>query len=274
MSVAMSLHLDQVLVPAGRRDIDIEAVERLSESIKEIGLQHPITVRPHQAEFILVAGRHRLEAMRKLGETHIRATVADLDAIDSEMWEISENLHRCELSKLDRSENIDRWRDLSAAKVVQLAPPSGGAQPAERGLRKTAQELGIAREEVRQAEKIASIAPEAKQAARDAGLDDNATALLKAAKAPPQEQVAVIREIADRKANGLTKSRGAGMSRELASWRAAEAIARTLQQTLNREELTTFSLWLEQTTTSDILEQIGKIAGPDQDEFSHFEGEF
>lgn len=75
------------------------------------------------------------------------------------MWEIAENLHRSELTKLQRAEQIEEWRGL----VLQLATPS---QPAERGVRKTAEALGVDPAEVVRAEKIASITPEAKEAAR------------------------------------------------------------------------------------------------------------
>jgi hypothetical protein len=67
--------------------------------------------------------------------------------------------------------------ELKAAKVGQVDPPSGGAQPAEKGVRKVARELNLGRKDVKRAVKVASISPEAKQAALDAGLDDNRTAL-------------------------------------------------------------------------------------------------
>jgi hypothetical protein len=62
-----------------------------------------------------------------------------------------------------------------------------------------ARDLGITREEVRRAKAIASLAEQTKQAARDAGLDDNQSALLKAARAPtPEAQVAVLAGIQKR----------------------------------------------------------------------------
>lgn len=56
-----------------------------------------------------------------------------------------------------------------------------GAQPAEAGVRKTAESLGVDEKTVRNAEKIATITPDAKTAAIDAGLDNNRSALLDAA---------------------------------------------------------------------------------------------
>lgn len=72
-------------------------------------------------------------------------------------------------------------------------------RPSPRSRPKAFLEVGVTREEIQRASKIASIAPEAKEAARDAGLDDNQSALLKAAKAPtPEAQVAVLRGIRER----------------------------------------------------------------------------
>ena len=51
-----------------------------------------------------------------------------------------------------------------------------GGKP-DRGHSQTAKEHGVVRREVQRAEAIAAIAPEAKAAACDAGLDDNQSAL-------------------------------------------------------------------------------------------------
>jgi len=56
-----------------------------------------------------------------------------------------------------------------------------------------AMSLGLDKDDVQRAVKVAAIAPEAKQAARDAGIDDNRTALLAVAKeATPEAQVAKV----------------------------------------------------------------------------------
>lgn len=47
------------------RPVSSEHVSALANSINEIGLQQPIVVRP--AAYEVMAGRHRIEAFRKLG---------------------------------------------------------------------------------------------------------------------------------------------------------------------------------------------------------------
>lgn len=209
--------IDGVVVPSGRRPLDEGALVNLIASMKRIGLQMPICVRPaknvtdgdgviYDAADVLVCGGHRLEAARRLGWETIEAFVEDIDEVDAELWEISENLHRAELTALQRSEQIDRWRLLTAEKVRKLsAPLTGGIQPKEMGYRKTATELGIDEAEVRASGKISSLSEDAKAAARETGLDDNRSALLKAAKSEPQRQATVIRDMAEAKASGRNK---------------------------------------------------------------------
>jgi ParB-like chromosome segregation protein Spo0J len=53
---------------------------------------------------ILIAGRHRLEAVRMLGWDEIPVIVSDGTEIEAKMWEIAENLHRADLTVMERSE--------------------------------------------------------------------------------------------------------------------------------------------------------------------------
>jgi hypothetical protein len=69
--------------------------------------------------------------VRSLGTKMIEAHVVSWNKALARMWEISENLHRAELTKLERSEQIAEWRALRAAS--QVATPSGGKQPKRRG---------------------------------------------------------------------------------------------------------------------------------------------
>lgn len=66
---------------------------------------------------------------------------------------------------LERSEHIAEWVRLTDNRVRQLAAPSGGVQPNQKGIRAAAKELGVDEKEARRSIKVASIAPEAKAAA-------------------------------------------------------------------------------------------------------------
>jgi len=113
----------------------------------------------------------------------IPAVVSDGTEIEATLWEISENLHRADLTVLERSEHVSEWIKLTEERVAQVAPPGGG-QPASKGIRGAVRELGIERTEVQRAVKISGIPDEVKKAAKDAGLDDNQSALLQVAAEP------------------------------------------------------------------------------------------
>lgn len=182
-------------VGLGRRLASPDKVSFLAASMGEIGLQTPISVwiSEDNGAVRLVAGLHRLEAAKRLGWSRIDCMVVALDERKRRMWEISENLHRAELTVLERGELEAEWIRLAAAAKVGQVDPPGGRQPRDRGLRAAVRDLGIERMEVRRAVKIDSLAPEAKEEARALSLDDNQTALLKAAREPtPEAQVAAL----------------------------------------------------------------------------------
>ncbi len=61
-----------IYIPAKRRkDLNEETVAALAESILEEGMRVPIQVRKGDGRYVLVAGLHRLEACRALGEEKI-----------------------------------------------------------------------------------------------------------------------------------------------------------------------------------------------------------
>ena len=87
-----------------RRSFDEEALQELSESIKEHGVLQPILVRPQiYGGYQIVAGERRYRASRIAGLTEIPAIVRELS--DSETMQIAliENLQRRDLSVLEEA---------------------------------------------------------------------------------------------------------------------------------------------------------------------------
>ncbi|MDB5597266.1 MAG: hypothetical protein JWM36_4227 [Hyphomicrobiales bacterium] len=78
------------------------------------------------------------------------------------MWEISENLHRAELSALERAENIAEWVRLSGR--LPSHSETVGHRP-KGGINNAARELGLDRASAHRAVKVDSLTPEAKDAA-------------------------------------------------------------------------------------------------------------
>jgi len=183
------------------RELREEQVSSLMQSITKIGLKTPITVRQPIGEddVHLVAGRHRLEAYRRLGMEEIEAFVIEGDDEDAaRLWEIAENLHRADLTALQRDEHVAEWIRLTEkilAVSAQNAPKPQGGRP-ESGINAASKQLGIERTAAQRAVKVDSLTDEAKEVAKEAGLDNNRSALLEAAKSDPDQQADKLREIA------------------------------------------------------------------------------
>lgn len=187
------------------RAVDQTKVDALAASMQVLGLRQPISVWADGNHGVhLVAGLHRVKAAEKLGWETIDAIVVDLNDIDRRRWEIAENLHRSELKVLERDQHVAEWIRLteevdvlSQSATKPKSSPKGGRPKA--GVRKAAEELGIDKDDAHRAVKVASLTDEAKETAKEIGLDDNRSALLKAAKSETAEgQVATLKQIAAR----------------------------------------------------------------------------
>jgi ParB family chromosome partitioning protein len=107
-----NLPIERIQIPERRRQLQLDKVQGLAESIGEIGLLNPIVV----AASRLVAGRHRLEAVRLLGWETIPAIELTLEALDRELAEIDENLIRADLDVIERGDHYKRRKEIFLAK--------------------------------------------------------------------------------------------------------------------------------------------------------------
>jgi ParB/RepB/Spo0J family partition protein len=198
--------------PGRMRDLNHERVVAIAESLSEVGQMVPITVRRNSAAtgYVLVAGRHRLEAARALGWTHIDCSLMEGNESDARLREIAENLHRSELSVLERANHVDAWLKLTehegpisgldVQKSRGPGRPEGGVALAARRLPIPGDTAEARRKSIERLLRIAGISPDAKNAAKEAGLSDNLSALLKIARAEtPDAQVAKVDELSNRK---------------------------------------------------------------------------
>ena len=124
------------VAPDRMRALRPEKIDEIAESIQARGrLLQPVVVRPRKGSggrYWLVAGRHRFEAVRKLGHDRIAATILDgLDADAALLAEIDENLIRADLTPAERASHVGRRKEL----YEKLHPQTkrGGAPGAGRG---------------------------------------------------------------------------------------------------------------------------------------------
>lgn len=95
-----------------RRSFDEDALEELSQSIREHGVLQPILVRPQiYGGYQIVAGERRYRASRMAGLTEIPAIIKELS--DSETMQIAliENLQRRDLSDLEEAKGYQTLMD-------------------------------------------------------------------------------------------------------------------------------------------------------------------
>ncbi|UGX92902.1 ParB/RepB/Spo0J family partition protein [Bradyrhizobium barranii subsp. barranii] len=193
--------LSRLVVGVGHRPIDTDHVETIKESIERIGLTTPVfVVIEATGVATLIAGQHRVEAMRRLERTHIDAIVLDSNESRNRLLTISENLHRLGYCALERAEAENEWLQASQEEAGQVAQPSGGHQPNDRGISKTSRKLEVPRRQLQRAQKIASIFPEGKLRARELKLHDNQAALLKIAEGKTaDEQLKIAADVVERR---------------------------------------------------------------------------
>lgn len=142
----LDISVEVIDVLSGDREDDEKSRDELCLSIQELGLLQPIVVVPSSeipGRYSVIAGRRRLQAVKRLKWEKIDCTVRSLEETQSEMIEISENLHRQELSQMERDRAMSRYMILYEARHPEL---KGLIQERkERNLRKGSN--GSAREE-------------------------------------------------------------------------------------------------------------------------------
>ena len=211
------IKISDIKVQNRRRALNPDKLKELVEDISIFGLKTPITVRPvkrrrdwadTEREYLLTTGWHRLEAMEQLGETTIPSIKMDGDEHDARIWEISENLHRAELTPLEYDEQVAEWMRLTKADTISgqnvqekgRGRPKGGMSEAARKLPVKGKTQAAKRRTLERALKVDSILPEAKDAAKKAGLDKIHGKLLEvAAEKTLDAQLAKVRELTARK---------------------------------------------------------------------------
>ena len=92
-----------------RKRFDYDELENLAQSIREIGILQPITVRKREdKKYELVSGERRLRAARLVGMVKIPSIVINIDDKNSAMFSIIENLQRQSLNFFEEAEAIEK----------------------------------------------------------------------------------------------------------------------------------------------------------------------
>jgi ParB family chromosome partitioning protein len=98
--------LKQIQIP--RRPVRhiLGDIPALAESMRDYGLQQPISVRAAGNRFLLTSGLRRVEAARRLGWTQILAFVRTVNSDDAYVLDLVENLQRQDLTAEEEADAL------------------------------------------------------------------------------------------------------------------------------------------------------------------------
>ena len=192
----MQMKISEIKINPGRRDTQQRNVEELARSIAAVGLMNPITITQDNT---LIAGLHRLEAVKLLGWTEIECVVSEADGLQAELAEIDENFVRAGLSHRELGDLLLRRKELYEALHPETRQGQRNGQTAKNDnltllgakpfSEDTADKLGVSKRTVeRLVQTAANLTPEAKKTIRDAGDKITKGAALKISKLPPDQQ--------------------------------------------------------------------------------------
>lgn len=124
-------NLDKIRTDGNYRQINEKAVEELMDSIKELGIREPITVKEDGDSYFLVSGYHRVEAVRRIIASHghfdisIKAIVMS-DEEDPYVRMVIANSLRSE-SVLDKASGAAKLLE-SGMSIKQICDAMGGKE--------------------------------------------------------------------------------------------------------------------------------------------------
>ncbi len=108
-----------------RKLFDDEAIEDLSNSIKEYGVIQPIIVSKKEGYYKIIAGERRWRASKKAGLTEIPAIIRDDDEQRNKEISLIENIQREDLNPIEKARGIKLLMDEYNLTQMQVAEKLG-----------------------------------------------------------------------------------------------------------------------------------------------------
>ena len=117
--------------PAQPRQLfEMDGLRELAESISLHGILQPLTVRRTLGGYELVAGERRLRASKMAGLSAVPCIVLDVDAEQSSLFALIENLQRRDLDFFEEAEGIERLIHIYHMSQEEAASKLGKSQSA------------------------------------------------------------------------------------------------------------------------------------------------
>ncbi len=178
-----------------RLEVNIERLNELAESIKEVGLLEPIIVRPVDSEFEVVVGERRYRASQQAGLKRIPAIVREYSDDEVVQLNLIENIQREDLNAVEKGKVCKYLLDECPEKY-----PSRTAIAEKIGVSTDAVSLWLKTVEVVPEEVQKLVAPSTVSGDIPEGKIDYLTAV-KASRVikEPERQVEVIKKLAEKR---------------------------------------------------------------------------
>lgn len=122
-----SIEMSLIVAPEGnvRMAVEDRQIFELSESMREVGLIHPILVSELDGKYEVVAGQRRWLAAKKLGWSKIKAEVRRLDGTQIALLRANENLQREGLSPIEEGAIYTDLFDVHKFTIKMIANKMG-----------------------------------------------------------------------------------------------------------------------------------------------------
>jgi ParB family chromosome partitioning protein len=108
-----------------RRTFDEAKLYELAESIKHNGLIQPITVRPNNQGFEIVAGARRYRAAQLAELFSVPSRIVEIDDAKALEWQLVENSQRVDVHPYEEAQGFQRLLDIPGYDVAALVEKSG-----------------------------------------------------------------------------------------------------------------------------------------------------
>jgi ParB family chromosome partitioning protein len=104
-----------------RKHFDEQAIEELAASIKKHGLIQPITVRPKDDHYEIIAGERRWRACQKIAKSPVPVIIQHVSDENALAIALIENLQRKELNSIEEAQALHRLIDEFELTHLQIA---------------------------------------------------------------------------------------------------------------------------------------------------------
>lgn len=159
-----------------RQTFDSEALQELSDSIKQHGILQPLVITPDDKDtYSLIAGERRWRAARMAGLSHVPALVRSSEALEQLELALIENVQRVDLSPLEQAVSVGRLRDQFNLSHEAIA-----------------KRLGKATSTVSNIARLLQLPPAAREALQDQRITEGHARQILALKGMPEQQTYLL----------------------------------------------------------------------------------